>query len=308
MTNPYGKILTGVGLLEGGKLSKAGRDAYIDEVVGLLVTGNENGKGGIFSTKIFNTLVPLPPIPGPAIPNVTTLETEPVFWFKPDPLAAILAEQLKNPTPGSFWHIIFPDILYSSTAAALDANGSTPLFPIFDVTCAFPDLKGFPILLPELAIKSNLMPLPRLMAKLADLGIELKVPVPPIPPIPPSLPFPDFSLPGIPFPGLPSLALPDLLLGLIKLPFDLIIKLVAPPNLSLVLDLPGLPKNIFGLAFDIFLKLIEPLLLIVPKVFLASLLIYLKNIVAMVCVDVVGMLVGAGGAMTKQVASLTGLI
>jgi hypothetical protein len=306
MGNPYGKILTGAGLIQGGKLTKAAKDKYVDEVLGLLVTGNADGKGGSPSTKIFNSLFPLPPIPGPVIPNVTTLQAEPVFWFGPDPIAALMATQLKDPKNNPFWHKIWPDLIYEKTAVALDANGSTPLFPIMDFSAVFDIDLPFPITIPDLALKLNIMPPPKLLLKLADLGIELKIPVPPIPPIPPDFGFPDFSLPGIPYPGLPSLALPDLALGLIKLPFDLILKLVAPPDLGLVLDLPGLPLKILELAFKIVLDLLG--LLIVPKIFVASLLIYVKNVVAMVCTDLVGMLVGAGGSLTKLIAKLTGLI
>lgn len=303
MPSPYDPILTGAGLISGGKLTKAAKDRYVDEVTALLLTGNADGKGGSPSTKIFNSLVPLPPIAGPPIPNVTTLAIEPLFWFGSDPAAALVSQTLKDPSKCAFWYAIFPDLLYEKTAVAMDIAGGTPLFPIFDVSIAFPDIKGFPIALPDLAVQANLMPPPKLLIKLADLGIKLNIPLPPIPPIPPSIPFPDFGF------SLPSLALPDLLLGLIKLPFDLVLKLMVP-SLDLVLDLPGLPKLVLNLALDIVIKLLIDLglLLIVPKVFVASLLIYLKNVVAMVCTDVVGLIVGSGGALTKTIAGLTGLI
>lgn len=307
--SPYGPILTGIGLLEGGKLSAAGRKKYVDEVLALLVTGNADGKGGSPSTKIFNTLVPLPPVAGPEIFNVTTFAKEKLFWFEPDPGAALMASLLVDEKACPIWNKIFPDLLYAKTAAALDANGSTPLFPLFDVSVAFPKLEGFPIALPDLAVKADIMPPPKLLIKLADLGIKLVPPIPPIPPIPPSLP--DFlppAIPGIEMPGLPALALPDLLLGLIKLPFDLILKL-AVPDIGLILDLISFKFDaVVKLALDIVIKLLEPLIPIVPKLLIASILIYMKNIVAMVIVDIVGMIIGAGGALTKLVAGATGLI
>ena len=128
MGSPYDKILTGVGLIEGTALTKAAKDKYVDEVIALLLTGNADGKGGSPSTKIFNTLFPLPPIAGPEIFNVTTLQSEPVFWFGPDPAAALVASQLKDPTKCPFWHKIFPDLLYEKTAVAMDIAGGTPLF------------------------------------------------------------------------------------------------------------------------------------------------------------------------------------
>jgi hypothetical protein len=310
MTSPYGPILTGVGLLEGGKLSKKGRQRYVEEVIGLLVTGNADGKGGTPATKIFNTLVPLPPIPGPEIFNVTTFAGEKLFWFEPDPLAATMATLLVDEKACPIWNKVFPDLLYAKTAAALDANGSTPLFPLFDVSVAFPDLEGFPITPPDLAVKANIMPPPKLLQKLADIGIELKVPSIPVPPIPPDIPnFLPPSLPGIEMPGLPSLALPDLLLGLIKMPFDLLLQLVLPPNIGLIMDLISLKFDaVVKLALDIVVKLLQPLIPIVPKLLIASILIYLKDIVAMVITDIVGMIIGAGGSLTKLVAAATGLI
>jgi len=307
VANLYGPILTGVGLLENGKLTTAARQRYVTEVIALLATGNAGGKGGSPTTQIFSNIVPLPPISGPTIPNVTTLSKEPLFWFGPDPLAALMATFLVDKNASPTWNSIFPDLLYTKTAEALDANGSTPLFPMFDVSAAFDIDVPLPFALPDLAVKLKL-DVPKLSIKLADLGIKLAIPsIPPIPTITlPNLMPP--SLPGIPSFPLPSLALPDLLLGLIKLPFDLLLKLVFPPNLGLVLNLPGLPKVVLDLAIDIVLKLITPVIPIVPKVFIASLLIYMKDVVAMVCVDIVGMLVGAGGSMTKLMAGLTGLM
>lgn len=308
MASPYGPILTGVGVLEGGKLSKAARQRYVTEVLALLATGNANGKGGSPTTKIFNSLVPLPPIPGPEIFNVTTFASEKLFWFDPDPLATLMASTLVDEKACPTWNLIFPDILYAKTAAALDANGSTPLFPIFDASVAFPGVEGFPITLPDLAVKAKLLPPPKLLLKLADLGIELKMPSIPSPPIPP--PLPDFSLGFNVGLGLEAaIALPELLIGLITLPFDLLLSLVLPPNLGLVLDLIQFKFDaVVKLALDIVVKLLQPLIPIVPKLLIASILIYLKNIVAMVIVDIVGMIVGAGGALTKSVAKVTGLI
>lgn len=219
-------------------------------------------------------------------------------------MATLLTDKQKTP----IWNAIFPDLLYAKTAAALDANGSTPLFPLFDVSIAFPDLEGFPIAIPDLAVQANIMPPPKLLIKLADLGLSLSPPSLPIPPIPP--PFPSFMpiMPELSLPGLPSLALQDLMIGLIKMPFDLLVKL-AIPDVGLILDLLSLKLDgIFNLAFDIVLKLLEPLVQIVPKILIASILIYLKNVVAMVATDIVGLIIGANGVATKLVAGATGLV
>ena len=311
MPNPYGPILSqltasdGSKFLEGGKLGKGARAKYVSEVLGLLATGNHDGKGGL--EKGLFGIAPLPPVPGPPIPNVTTLSVENLFWFDPDPLATLMATLLVDEEKTPIWNAIFPDLIYGQTAVALDANGNTPLFPLFDVSVAFPDLKGFPIALPDLAIKANILPPPMLLLKLADLGIQLGIPSIPIPPIPPSLPIPKLDL-VLPLLKL-DIGLFNLVLGLIKLPFDLLLKLVLPPDIGLILDLIQFKFDaIFKLAFDIVIKLLAPLIPIVPKLLIASILIYLKNVVAMVAVDIVGMVIGAGGAITNAVATFTGLI
>jgi hypothetical protein len=300
MGSPYSPVLTGIGFLQGGKIAPSARSRYLAEVLALMATGNADGRGGSPSTKIFSSIVPLPPIAGPRIPNVITLKSEPLFHFEPDPGATLIAAQLNDPKNNPMWHTIFVDTLLEKTAVALDMPGSTPLFPIFDVSGPFGIDLPIPFALPELAAKLNLLP-PELVIKLADLGIKLQPPSLPIPPIPPDLP--DLKLPSA------QLVLPDLMLGLIKLPFDILLKLVLPPKLDLVLNLPGLPKVVLDLAMEIVIKLLADLglMLIVPKLFVASLLIYIKNVVAMVCCDIVGALVGTG-SIAKSVGTLTGLV
>jgi hypothetical protein len=300
MASLYGPILTGVGLIQDGKLTKSAKDRFLQEVLFLLLSGNDNGKGGSPLTKIFNSLFPLPPVAGPLIVNATTLSTENAFWFKPDPFATLIATQLNDPKNNPIWHTIFEDILLEQTALALDINGSTPLAPaVFDASFLAPNI-SFPPNPPDLALALNVQ-LPQLAVKLVDLGISLQMPSIPSPP---SIKFPSINLP------VPPLILFDLCIGLIKMPFDLLLKLVLPPAIDIVLDLPGLPKVVFDLAFDVVLQLLIDLglLLIVPKLFIASLLIWLKDIVAMICVDIVGLIVGASGGMTKTVATLTGLV
>jgi hypothetical protein len=300
MPSPYDPILTAIGLLEGGKLTPKAKDAYKKEVLGLLATGNIEGKGGSPSTKIFNSIVPLPPISGPEIFNVTTLQSEPLFWFGPDPLALLMAENLTE-EQCPIWHTIFVDLLYEKTAVALDMPGTTPLAPVFDVSFAFGiDALPIPFTPPDLALKLGITPV-ELLLKLPSL-IKVSLPKIPIPPIPPPLPDLVLQLP------IPPLALLDLCIGLIKLPFDLLLNLLVP-KLSLVLDLPGLPKIVLELAMTIVIDLLKSLnlMLIVPKLFIASILIYIKNIVAIVCVDIVGSILGAG-TIAKSVGELTGLI
>lgn len=302
----YGPILTGVGLLHGGKLTQSARDAYVDEVLALLVSGNDQGHGGSPSTQLFSQLVPLPPVAGPNIINVTTLKSEPLFWFGPDPAAALLSAQLKDPSKNPVWQAIFPDLIYASTANLLDMNGNTPLFPVFDVSAAFGIDLPLPFTLPDLAAKLNMSPID-LAAKLAGLSIQVSIPTIPIPQLPPKLNIPSLSL-QLP---VPPFALPQLVIGLLKLPIDLLQQILLPPNLDIVLKLIKLDFSaVFDLAFNAVFGLLKDLNLTVttPKLLIASLLIYLKDIVAMVCTVIVGSLVGAGGTLTKTVAKGLGLV
>lgn len=296
---PYDRALTGIGLLQGGKISDSGRKRFVEDVVLLLTLGNHNGR----TLAPIASLFPIPPIPGPKIPSLNPLHPglEPIFWFDPDPLAAILTTTLLDRQKTAYWHTIFIDTLYDQAAVALDLAGNTPLFPIFDVSAPFGIDLPIPFTLPQLAGKLSITPI-QLAAKLVDLNIKLS---------PPSL-----SIPSIPVPKLPKLPphplLPDLLLGLFTLPFKLLIKLVIPPKLDIVLDIPNLPKAVFAIAFDLLLDLFKELGLpspfpLLPKTFVASIIVYLKNVVAMVCVDLVAQLVGTG-AIAHGVGLVLGLV
>jgi len=309
MGDPYGPILTGIGMLDSGKLTPAGKAGYVADVLGLIAKGNAKGacSGCSAGTQLFAGLIGgLPPVPGPPIVNVTTLAVEPLFWWDPDPVAALMATLLVDDTKTPIWNAIFPDGILATTATGLDLIGNTPLFPLFDVSLLVPTLNIFPVPLPELAVKLNLLP-PQLLIKLAGLGIQLKLPSLPSIPV---LTLPSFGLP----PDLAlkaALAIPQLVIGLIELPFKLIIKLLLPPDISLVIKLLTLDISaVFNLALSLLIELLVSLdlLLITPKLLIASLLIYLKDIVAMVCVDLVGQLVGSGGALTKIIGTGTGLI
>lgn len=313
MANPYGPILEGIGLISGGKLSDDAKKGYTTAVTTLLLVGNGEGRNVL-------PLLPIPPVGGPELFNITTFETEPLFWFKPDPLAALMTTQLADPKNNPLWHKIFVDFLYEKTALALNVNGSTPFFPIFDVSVIFPQIKKFPIALPELAIELS-KPLPALVLDIADAGIKVSLPEIPIPPIPPlpteliKLDLPSGVLPPIPpFPT--NLVLIDLITGLVKIPIAIIPQLVT--KITAAFDLPNLPNLILSLMFDALIALLKSLgliitsqegqLLILPKLFIASILMYVRQVVSMICVVVVGLLVGADGALSKTMASLVGLV
>lgn len=306
----YDPILTSVGLLSAKKLTSAARDKYFEEVTTLLVVGNEGGhglKGGLTS------LFALPPVdPLPEIVNVTTLQKEKIFWFRADPFAAEQAAHIKTRANAPILHTIFLDTLLEGTANALDLAGSTPFAPVCDMSFAFGPDFPFPPKFPddfipklgELKLTIPELTIPVLMAK---LGIKFPPPIPPfaIPFPPPGIP-PD--LPTIPLPP-PTLILPEFVTKLLELPFIVLKKLIIPPSLDLALKLPELPLKVFDLCFESLLGILTELnlLLITPKLLIACLLVYLKNVVGMIVTVIIGMLVGSGN-FAKTGAKLCGLV
>jgi hypothetical protein len=298
MSGLYGGCLTGIDLLQGGKLTQAGKQAYIADVLSLLATGNAKGMAPALAPW-GNLIGGLPPVPGPTIFNVTTLAEEPLFWFEPDPLATLMATYLTADDNCTTWNTIFPNGLLTTTAEALDLPGQTPLFPFFDASVLLPSIAVFPLSLPDLAVQLKIPLLPDLLIKLAGLNIQLTLPNIPAPP---TLTLPNLDLEVV-------FALPKLTLGLLALPFKLLLQLVLPPNISIILDMIQFNfKAVFNLALNLLLELLTPLIPIVPKLLIASLLVWLKDIVSMVCVDIVGQLAGAGGFLTIGVGVATGLI
>lgn len=305
----YDPILTTIGLLDGGKLTKKAGDKYFQEVTALLIRGNADGKG---MPDVLTALFPIPPTdPTPPILNVTTLKPEKVFWFDPDPFAALQANHIKDRKNAEVLHAIFLDLLFEKTAIAMDLNGATPFAPILDYSSIFIDFPFPPKFpddflpkLPELGIKLPDLTIPVLMAK---LGIKFPPPIPPF-----TIPFPP---PGIP-PKLPPIDLPipplillDFCIKMLELPFLTLKKIVLPPKIDLALDIPSLPAVVFKIAFDIMLGIMVDLdlLLITPKLLISCLLVYLKNVVGMVVADIIGLLVGAGN-LAKTGAVLCGLL
>lgn len=296
---PYDPVLTGIGVLTAGQISDAARAAFVADVGLLLLKGNAKG-----STLVpIGSLFSLPPVAGPNVPGFSG--PEPLFWFNPDPapLAALQVAALSDPTKTGYWHAIFIDTLFQQVAVALDLPGNTPLFPMFDISAPFgiPPLP-LPFTLPDLAIALDINPLPKLLLKLAGLNIKVSIP--------------SVSIPTIPIPQLPKLPplplLPDFLLGMFQLPFKLLLQVLVPPDISLVFDLPNLPAAVFKLAFQLVLDLFTALGLpspfpLLPKAFVASLIVYLKNVVAMVCCVIVANIVGTG-AMAQGVGIVLGLL
>ncbi len=292
--SPYDNVLTAIGLLENGKISQSGVDAFVDDVALLLTVGNVGGK----TLKPISSLFPFPPLPGPLS---GPLKQE-LFWFSATTSAgAIIA--LKDPKKSPIWHTIFIDTLYQNVAKLLDLQGNTPLFPIFDPSAPFGVELPFPFSQIDL-IKAIKTTPPQFLAKLAKSGIKLSLPSLPIPALPSLSPtFVKFDASGIPSlsisPTLPPNPTLELLVGgLIKLPFSVLTSLLVPPQTKLVYDLPNLPKLVTETVFETFLEVLKSvgfnLVTLLPTELIASIMVFLKNVVAILCVVIVSNILGTG--------------
>jgi hypothetical protein len=291
-------VLTDIGIIKDGKLSDKTRNAIITDILLLLEKGNDGGRG------ISSFPLPLPPTDPTAPANI--------FWFAPQPLifiptVAVLPDKNKCP----IFHSVILDGLFGSTFTALDVKGGTPLTPptvptpIFDPSFISLKLgidlgKDFPpdpaklFLIPE--IKKKYPTVEIFLAALIKIVAETKIPDIPVPP----------PLPSIP--DAPNLILPDLLKGLIKIPFDIIVSLMAAP-LDLLPKLTN-PLALFGFIFDLAFKALQKLLdlfLATPATIIASLLVYLKDLCAIICVVIIASILGPG-EISKAAATALGLV
>lgn len=299
----------GVGILSAAeKLTQAGRDAFVNEVVTLLVAGNTDGKTLLMS-KI--TKLPLMPIPGPDIvtfPNFIPTK-EKLFWFGPEPFALLTEPELRK--QDGIYQKIWLDGVYENLIKLFNVNGSWAP-PIFDPTIFIPDFEipKFPIT-PQFFIDFQLQ-IPDLIIK----G-DLPQPFPPIdiPAFPPKLP----SLPALPFldlikPTIPNLqfdfVLPQFIIELFKIPLNFLIEFF--PKLLLSLPPKLNPLELFSLILKFFVDslflVLEKLnlLLILPKLLIATVTVILKNVAAAMVVDLICLLLGTG-SIAKGAGIVLGL-
>jgi hypothetical protein len=295
---------TVVGLLNAdGSISDEHRKAFTNEVIGLLKAGNADGKGLTIS-KLLG--VPIPPVAGPSFPSPVDLS--PLFWFTPDPYADLSTPFIQDPE-GDFQKI-FIDKIYAPMLSAININGFyTPAF--FDPTIFVPDfdLPDFPDL-PALFLKFPTLLLP----PSGQLFVKLPKPFPPPPPelpslpaLPPPLPVPP-TLASLGLPEIPNFALPGIFAGIIKTLFGVIPTL---PTIFLPIEIPtpaALFEKLFKPLFDPMLDFMvsQDLVIITPKLFVAALIVMLKNFAAALAVDAVGLILGAGG-ICKIAAKALGL-
>ena len=287
-------FLTDIGYLKDGALSDSARVAFLDNVAMILDAGNVGdpaffllhvAKGTPLSDE--GVLIPLAPLGSMFWPGIWDLESH--------------AEQF--PT----FHQIILDTMMQGVAVGLDIPGNTPFAPIMDPTLPLPalDLELPPLGLPDFALMIPTFPIslfemfdipavdwPALILKLPLPKIPPDIPLPPLPPLPIDI---ALSL-DIPLP--PAIPLPFPYLDFIMIPFDLF--------LVLVLDLPGLlaalPNPMWIIEWiiekiiEIILKIIPPLLAAVA--FLASIVVWVKNIVVILALCIVASILGAGLIVT----------
>jgi hypothetical protein len=324
------KILgpAGAGLLDSnGKLTKSARDKFCVDVLSIMANGNENGMG------LLHTVPPLPlpvfPVPGPKVAiSITNPSGEDFFWFKPDPLIALASTPVVLDPQKEYQKLII-DKVYEPLCGMLNVSGKTSLGPVFDPTIfvdlskpKFANIKlpDIPSLLAEIIIQANLaapgLPtMPAAKIKLAlDYGIsDLKildliqlVLAPPIP-LPPIIVIPEIPIPPLPSSGIPSFIMPDLVLGLFKIPLDLLPQLITLIT-SISIDPMDLFTKIIELIVKMVLSILEKLGMIVgvPKLLLSSLMVIIKNMTGMLLCVIIGSLLGTG-ALVKIVSTLIGL-
>lgn len=291
-----------------GKLTKAARDAFTAQVLLLLVGGNKGGKG----PKLSSVVGAFPPIAGPKLLDPDRLLLKPtdplgdLLWFDPSPLALIMTPNLIDPDK-DYQKIIVTN-LYEPLVKMLNMNGNIVAPPLFDPTCFF-DIN---VDIPQFLIALNIaLPDPKLHAAFAlkygiDVGalpkLVLDLPkLPAAPPIPPTIPIP-------PLPDFDFIIFPDLFLGILGIPLEIL----KPSFVISLIGMPPSPPDLFlkigTLVLDLFLKLLERLgmLLILPKLLVATIIVMLQNMVSMLVCDMIGVILGTG-QLVKVAGTLLGL-
>ena len=305
----------GVGVLDdSGKLTQAARDAFTAQVILLLTSGNESGRGAKISSLLD---IPFPPPSGVKLfdPDKFLLNpqdpTADLFWFAPSPFAPLTFDTLRDPDGGYQKQIV--SLLYQPLMATMNLNGNAVAPPVLDYT-------GFLPL--KIAIKLTLSDLPKIAAAIpsgppgltallpdmsigdlgdfiADLGKVISLPSFPSIPPPPSFDF-DF------------IVFPKLFLKLLELPAtllpDLIGKLSAEPLKLLTPSPPDLFNLIVGLVFGPVLAILQEigLLAILPKLLVATFIVIVQNLVAALAPLVVSQIIGTG-LIVKTIGQALGL-
>lgn len=324
-------ILTDVGVLAGGKITPAAREKFIDDVNVLLLNG--------FDGKIFG----IADIAGDT-PDLVFQGSEQLsgpFTLKP-----IEEHQKKFPTFHKFFiDILFEKTAVALDVPG--ATPLAPVFDPTVAFAALP-LKpgiGLPEILarlPVIAIPPS--PFDLFDIDITDVGLlaelALKIPKPSIP-MPPSLPLdlpgigdlapplivppsPDIQIvpPGLPnIPSVPPLHLPNVkmynIIAIVGCIFAAVIKaivlIVTIKALEMVTALAE--KAVIGLIAFVAAELLINIIACLTGLnlknalsFVAAFVVYLERVIGMICTDVVGLVLGSPGLITKGVAQFVNLV
>jgi hypothetical protein len=305
-----------------GRLTSSARNRFVTEVLSLQTIGNQNGLG----LSQINPLlpIPIPPAPGPDLPSA--FGNSSLFWFNPEPWAALSAPFILNPD-GEYQTLIVNG-LYEPLAKMLNISGNTSMGPIFDPTI-FLDLSSsrfqnttipdLPAILTQLVILGNLsqiLPLPGIPAKailLSEFGIgdplltaEL-VPLiiaPPLP-VPPIIEIPVPPIPSTPNPGVANYFLPDFISSIYKLPTSIFPQVIGElTNISI--DPLALISTIIKLIINSIFSLLGGQLIAPLTLLSSTIAVLIKNLAGMILCDLVGSLFGTG-IIVKIIGNLVGL-
>lgn len=300
----YKDILSEAGL---DLSSSAMEKRYLDDVAFLLSGGNIGGQGGSLQHKKLSLIAPLPRDSGPKIKN------ENFFHFNADEFALDSIATLKDKNLSQNWYETFVKS-HQVLIKSLNLPGKTPFQTVpphlFDSTSAL-NIPQFPhdiaVLSAALGVTPDLI-IPSLNARGIIQTDGLKYTTPPIDQAPYEsggyennllkLMIQVYELPNyLILKFLEEISNPDKLISFVN-PENLIKFLI---NL-LSEKMPFSTMSFMDKLFDDFFQI--PFL---PKALVCSVLVLIKDIVAAICVVMIGSIVGSGN-ITKNTAQFTGLI
>lgn len=305
-------ILTTAGVLQGGIITPAARQSFVDDVVNLLRVGDRDSMFG-------------------SLPPALRFDGEP-FLCQSFDVSPISAHAATFPT----WHKVFIDVMFQAVANALDVDGAVPLSPVLDYTVPFAGL-GLPrktLDIQEFVVGMALVdPTFQMQLQyffdvdvdditpelLLDISLAVPVPTPPTVPVPPvgispadlifevPVEFPPMQVPTLTTPLPPPLAFP----GHLPVPavgFVLCAVVEAVPKIFAILVAKALagelikalaagPAGIVTFVAAVVVEAIASCLGVELRnllTFLAGFVVYIERLVAMLAVVLVGSIFGEG--------------
>lgn len=300
----YKDILSSAGL---DLSSQALEKRYIDDVSFLLAGGNVDGRGGSLAHKKLSEISPLPREGGPLV------KEESFFHFKADEFSSDSISSLKDKNLSANWYETFVKSHYL-LINSLNLPGKTPFQAIpphlFDSTSAL-GLLQFPHDI--IALSAVLGTTPELIIpSLNARGIIQTEGLKYTPQIIDQTPYESGGYENnllklmTKLYGLPSYLISKFLEEILD--SQRIISFLNPANIikflvDLISDkMPNSSQSFMDFLFEDFFQV--PFL---PKTLVCSVLVLIKDIIAVMCVVMIGSIIGSGN-ITKTTAQFVGLI